>query len=619
MKEDLDMVKENYVWEVSDLARGFGRQEDLITLVGSVLAVAKGDKGVLTTIAQSQNVLEDFLDAINKLEIEDVYKQHLMGDFKQKISKSHTSIFVKILIVTEKYLKDFSTEELYEMVISILDVNGRDIFATPNSISEIAINYLMDGVNPEHTFHDGTVGYGVSAVKYAEKNEQSQLFLQDLNKNAILSLRLRLFMKDLSANLAIGDIIQHPAFVENEQLMQFDRVYMAPPFGLKLGGDLQEDMTQDRYNRFVYGVPPRSQGDLAFVSCGLSATKLDGKAAFLLPAGVLFRGGPEKVIRQNLIDFDVIEAVVALPSSLHSYTSINTVLVLCNKNKVESRKGKVLMIDAEDFGVNNRKETVLGEQDIQKISEIILLGQEIDEVSRFVASEEIKLAQLTPNKYIVKKVAHSSEFGNLIFNMDELENIEMKPLSQFVEFYRGFNVPTKDENADGELGVLKISDIQNGEIQYNSITRYSITNNAKVDNYRIQKGDVLLSIRGVNRKVAVFNRDTKDTLMSQNFSGMRCNESLNPRFLQLYLESPVAQYYLDSYTTGTTIMNVSLKDLKNLPIPVMSLEEQEKIITVFDEEQKKLTEELKRIEARQKELKLEAYAAIGIDKAFTIQ
>lgn len=613
------MVKENYVWEVSDLARGFGRQEDLITLVGSVLAVAKGDKGVLTTIAQSQNVLEDFLDAINKLEIEDVYKQHLMGDFKQKISKSHTSIFVKILIVTEKYLKDFSTEELYEMVISILDVNGRDIFATPNSISEIAINYLMDGVNPEHTFHDGTVGYGVSAVKYAEKNEQSQLFLQDLNKNAILSLRLRLFMKDLSANLAIGDIIQHPAFVENEQLMQFDRVYMAPPFGLKLGGDLQEDMTQDRYNRFVYGVPPRSQGDLAFVSCGLSATKLDGKAAFLLPAGVLFRGGPEKVIRQNLIDFDVIEAVVALPSFLHSYTSINTVLVLCNKNKVESRKGKVLMIDAEDFGVNNRKETVLGEQDIQKISEIILLGQEIDEVSRFVASEEIKLAQLTPNKYIVKKVAHSSEFGNLIFNMDELENIEMKPLSQFVEFYRGFNVPTKDENADGELGVLKISDIQNGEIQYNSITRYLITNNAKVDNYRIQKGDVLLSIRGVNRKVAVFNRDKKDILMSQNFSGMRCNESLNPRFLQLYLESPVAQYYLDSYTTGTTIMNVSLKDLKNLPIPVMSLEEQEKIITVFDEEQKKLTEELKRIEARQKELKLEAYAAIGIDKAFTIQ
>lgn len=619
MKEDLDMVKENYVWEVSDLARGFGRQEDLITLVGSVLAVAKGDKGVLTTIAQSQNVLEDFLDAINKLEIEDVYKQHLMGDFKQKISKSHTSIFVKILIVTEKYLKDFSTEELYEMVISILDVNGRDIFATPNSISEIAINYLMDGVNPEHTFHDGTVGYGVSAVKYAEKNEQSQLFLQDLNKNAILSLRLRLFMKDLSADLAIGDIIQHPAFVENEQLMQFDRVYMAPPFGLRLASDLQDDMTQDIYNRFVYGVPPRSQGDLAFVSCGLSATKLDGKAAFLLPAGVLFRGGPEKVIRQNLIDFDVIEAVVALPSSLHSYTSINTVLVLCNKNKVESRKGKVLMIDAEDFGVNNRKETVLGEQDIQKISEIILLGQEIDEVSRFVASEEIKLAQLTPNKYIVKKVAHSSEFGNLIFNMDELENIEMKPLSQFVEFYRGFNVPTKDENADGELGVLKISDIQNGEIQYNSITRYSITNNAKVDNYRIQKGDVLLSIRGVNRKVAVFNRDKKDILMSQNFSGMRCNESLNPRFLQLYLESPVAQYYLDSYTTGTTIMNVSLKDLKNLPIPVMSLEEQEKIITVFDEEQKKLTEELKRIEARQKELKLEAYAAIGIDKAFTIQ
>lgn len=613
------MLKTNYVWEISDLIRGVSNQEELVTVVGSILAVGKGDKKVLSTIAQSQNVLEDFIGEIYKLEIEDVFKEYMMEEFKLKISKPYTNAFVKLLIVTEKYLRDFSSEELYETVIELLAVNGRDIFATPNSISEIAINYLMDGSAAEHTFYDGTAGYGISALKYAEKNEGAQLFLQEINKTALTSLRLRLFMKNLSANLILGDVIQNPAFVEGGQLIQFDRVFMAPPFGLRLPGELQDEMARDVFNRFVYGVPPRSQGDLAFLSCGLSATKPDGKAAFLLPAGVLFRGGPEKEIRQNLIDFDVIEAVVALPSSLHSFTSINTVLVLCNKNKIESRKRKILMIDAEDFGVNNKKETILEPQDIQKINNIVSLGQEVDEVSKFVSTEEIKLAQLTPNKYIVKKVTLNSEFGDLMFNMDELEKIETRPLLQFVEFYRGFNAPTKDENEDGEVGVLKISDIQDGEIHYNSITRYSITNNAKVDNYRIQKGDVLLSIRGVNRKVALFNSDNEDILMSQNFSGMRCNELLDPRFLQLYLESPVAQYFLDSYTTGSTIMNVSLKDLKNLPIPVISLDEQKRIVTAFDEEQQMLNEEIKRLEVRKKELKLEAYAAIGIDKAFTIQ
>lgn len=150
------------------------------------------------------------------------------------------------------------------------------------------------------------------------------------------------------------------------------------------------------------------------------------------------------------------------------------------------------------------------------------------------------------------------------------------------------------------------------------ITRYSIKNNAKIDNNRIQQGDVLLSVRGVNRKAALFNSDRDDVLLSQNFAGIRCSELLDPKFLLLYLESPIAQFYFDKHTAGTTIMTLSMKDLKELPVPLLSLDEQKKVVETFEVEQRKINEEWARLEARQKEIKLEVYEAMGINKAFTL-
>ncbi|RST61217.1 hypothetical protein D5F11_004005 [Siminovitchia terrae] len=127
-----------------------------------------------------------------------------------------------------------------------------------------------------------------------------------------------------------------------------------------------------------------------------------------------------------------------------------------------------------------------------------------------------------------------------------------------------------------------------------------------------------MSVRGVKRKAALFTSDRNNVLLSQNFAGIRCNELLDPEFLLLYLESPVAQFYFDTHTTGTTIMTLSMKSLKDLPLPLLSLEEQRKVVETYKTEQNKINEELKRLETRQKDLKFEVYKAMGINKAFTI-
>lgn len=620
------MVKTNDAKEVyesirsTSLTSGISNSGTTLLITGTILAIVKQNGSELSKVIQSQDVQEKVVKMISGLQLEEQFKNLMLEVFKNTYSAKYTNTLVNVLLnVEQNFKKNVSMGEVFDELIESVGMESRELFLTPQSINKISISYLVNEVSADTTFHDGTAGYGQTAMMFAKEVTNSRLALQEINPTAATILRLRLFLNDIEATVAVDDLIKKPAYVEENKLVQFDRVFMAPPFGMRLTEEQQMDMKFDQFNRFVYGIPPRSQGDITFLSCGLSATKEDGKAAFIFPMGVLFRGGPEKEIRQRLIDFDVIEAIVALPSLLQPYTNIKTALLLCNKNKPELRKGKILMINAEDLGESvNKRDIVLTEDKIDLINNIISEGKEVEEISRFVTNDEIQLAQLTPSNYIYKAETQVSEFGTVAINIDALNDVPMKPLSALVDFYRGYNASTKDEDENGEYAVVKISDVQDSEVILEGVTRYSIKNNAKIENNRIQQGDVLLSVRGVNRKAALFMSDRDDVLLSQNFAGIRCGELLDPEFLLLYFESPIAQFYFDKHTTGTTITTLSMKDLKELPVPLLSLDEQRKIVETLGAEQGKIKEELERLEARQKALKLEAFEAMGINKTFTI-
>lgn len=81
---------------------------------------------------------------------------------------------------------------------------------------------------------------------------------------------------------------------------------------------------------------------------------------------------------------------------------------------------------------------------------------------------------------------------------------------------------------------LKIVHVQEHKISIDNLTRYSIENITKIESSHIQKGELLISSRGTNRKTTLFNLDRTDILMSQNFAVIRCNKMMNLKFLQLY-------------------------------------------------------------------------------------
>ena len=89
----------------------------------------------------------------------------------------------------------------------------------------------------------------------------------------------------------------------------------------------------DPYNRFEYGIPPKSIGDYAFIQHMLKSLSDDGRMAVVLPHGALFRGASEGIIRQRILEDNLIDAVIGLPENLFYGVSIPATIVIFKKNR----------------------------------------------------------------------------------------------------------------------------------------------------------------------------------------------------------------------------------------------------------------------------------------------
>ena len=131
------------------------------------------------------------------------------------------------------------------------------------------------------------------------------------------------------------------------------------------------------------------KADLMFVQHMLASLEPDGHMATVMPHGVLFRGGKEKLIRELLIGDDVVEAVISLPPGLFYGTGIPACVLVCNKNKPDALRGKVLFINADREYAEGKNQNKLRPEDIEKIDFVFTHKREIPKYSRLVDKAEI--------------------------------------------------------------------------------------------------------------------------------------------------------------------------------------------------------------------------------------
>jgi type I restriction enzyme M protein len=162
---------------------------------------------------------------------------------------------------------------------------------------------------------------------------------------------------------------------------------MNPPFSYKSWSNGLEN----EYGRFEFGRPPEKNGDYAFLLHVLKSLKSNGKAAVILPHGVLFRGHAEGTIRRQLLQRGYIKGIIGLPPNLFYGTGIPACIVILDKENAVGRTG-VFMIDASKGFMKDGPKNRLRSQDIHKIVDVFNKQIEIDRYSRMVPIAEIASA-----------------------------------------------------------------------------------------------------------------------------------------------------------------------------------------------------------------------------------
>jgi type I restriction enzyme M protein len=267
-------------------------------------------------------------------------------------------------------------------------------FYTPSEVVQLLVSLLKPHAGMR--IYDPTSGSGGMLVQtrnhLAAHNENASnlsLFGQEMNLNTWAICKMNMFLHGVfSADIRKGDTLRDPQHTQNGELMTFDRVIANPPFSLKKWG--KDEADNDAYGRFPYGTPPKDAGDLAFVQHMIASTNADGMAGIVMPHGVLFRGSSEKAVRQGMLQDDLLEAVVGLPSGLFYGTGIPACLLIINKKKPKARKNKVLFINSELEFEEGKNQNTLREQDIAKIVEVFENFTEIKRYSKVVDISEIE-------------------------------------------------------------------------------------------------------------------------------------------------------------------------------------------------------------------------------------
>jgi type I restriction enzyme M protein len=266
-------------------------------------------------------------------------------------------------------------------------------FYTPSEVSRVIAKVI--GISPSNTTtrttaYDPTCGSGSLLLKVAaEAGKTITLEGQEKDVTTAGLARMNMLLHDFDTANVLGgsSTLANPKFKDGEHLRTYDYVVANPPFSDKAWGTgLTPDA--DTYQRFTWGVPPAKQGDYAYLLHIIRSMKANGKAACILPHGVLFRGNAEGAIRQKLVESGILKGIIGLPANLFYGTTIAACILVLDKGNAAARKG-ILMIDASKGFIKDGNKNRLREQDIHKIVDAFHKQDDIPGYARMVPLDEL--------------------------------------------------------------------------------------------------------------------------------------------------------------------------------------------------------------------------------------
>ena len=266
-------------------------------------------------------------------------------------------------------------------------------FYTPAEVSIVMAKVIgiAKAVSRAKTLYDPTCGSGSLLLKASDESPHGvTIYGQEMDNATAALAKMNMILHDNPTAVIWKDnTLAAPYFKESDgSLKTFDFVVANFPFSTKAWSN-GFDPAHDLYGRFDDGIPPRKNGDYAFLLHILRSLKSTGKGAVILPHGVLFRGGAEGVIRRNIIRRGYIKGIIGLPANLFYGTGIPACIIVLDKENAAGRKG-IFMVNASQGFMKDGNKNRLRHQDIHKIVDVFTRQLETPKYARMVPLSEIE-------------------------------------------------------------------------------------------------------------------------------------------------------------------------------------------------------------------------------------
>ncbi|RCK61552.1 type I restriction-modification system subunit M [Microbacterium sorbitolivorans] len=375
------------------------------------MLAAKGDKEIGDKFNKIIGKLADANDLRNVIDQADFNDGEKLGSGKEmqdRLSKLVT-IFSSLDFGGARAEGDDLLGDAYEFLMRHFATESgksKGQFYTPAEVSRVVAKVV--GINSStrqyETVYDAACGSGSLLLKAADEAPNGMTIYGQEKDNATWALsKMNMILHgNETAEIYKGDTITNPQLTRGTELQKFDYVVMNPPFSVKSWTNGLEE----HYGRFEYGMPPEKNGDYAFLLHALTSLKSEGKAAVILPHGVLFRGNAEANIRRELLKRGFIKGIIGLPANLFYGTGIPACIVILDKENAVSRTG-VFMIDASKGFIKDGNKNRLRDQDIHKIVDTFNNQRTIERYSRMVPMSEIADAKNDYNLNIPRYIDSS--------------------------------------------------------------------------------------------------------------------------------------------------------------------------------------------------------------------
>lgn len=266
-------------------------------------------------------------------------------------------------------------------------------FYTPRSVVHL-LGLILDPHEGESVYDPacGTGGMLLECVNHLQESNEDYrtltLYGQEKNLTSSSIARMNMFLHGIEDfNIVRGDTLRNPAFFVADGLKTFDCVIANPPFSLEDWGS--ENWVNDPYGRNIAGVPPKGNGDMAWVQHMIKSMNSTGRMTVVLPHGALFRKGAEGKIRKELLKQDLLEAVIGLGPNIFYGTQLAACVMVFKQNKSAEKKGKVLFMDGSEQVRVGRAQNFLEPHHVNQLFDWYTNFNEVENYTKIASLEDI--------------------------------------------------------------------------------------------------------------------------------------------------------------------------------------------------------------------------------------